>query len=187
MLRAGKSKRKSPSPYAASSPATSRLGRNRSSGAPYTLPPQSAVAEHPPALPQGDQSALAQSNVLPPIQQNNNPPAVPVPSSTSGTISSGIELSYPLPHTLSSTTGYNMSPISSGHQNSTPLISVSHCLGIHVGQPMEEKIRAKDYIDLSKVMQPDHDTDKTDQHKFAILDGHLIMTPKTNPKKSTSL
>lgn len=52
---------------------------------------------------------------------------------------------------------------------------------------MKEKIWAKDYIDLSKLIQPDPDTDKTDQHKFAILDGQLVMTPKTNPKKITFL
>lgn len=152
------------------------------------MPPQSTVAEHPPALPQGDPSALAQGNVLPPIHQNNNPPAVPVPSTlTSGTVSSGIELSYPLPHTLSSTIGHDISLISSVNQNPTPLISVLHCLGIHVAQPMKEKIWAKDYIDLSKLIQPDPDTDKTDQHKFSILDGQLVMSPKTNPKKITSL
>lgn len=80
-----------------------------------------------------------------------------------------------------------MSLTSSVNQNPTPLISVSHCLGIHVAQPMKEKIWAKDYIDLSKLIQPDPDTDKTDQHKFSILDGQLVMSPKTNPKKITSL
>lgn len=43
------------------SPATSRLGRNRSYGAPSSLLPQKAVAEHPPALPQGPDSAKQQS------------------------------------------------------------------------------------------------------------------------------
>lgn len=80
-----------------------------------------------------------------------------------------------------------MSPISSVNHNPTPLISVPHCLCIHVAQPMKEKIWAKDYIDLSKQIQPDPDNDKTDQHKFSILDGQLVMSPKTNPKKITSL
>lgn len=74
-----------------------------------------------------------------------------------------------------------MSPIFS--VNITPLISVSHCLGIHVAQPMKEKIWAKDYIDLSKLVQPDQDTDKTDQHKFAVLDGQLVMKPKIVQRK----
>lgn len=74
------------------------------SGAPSTLPPKSAVAEHPPALPQGDPFALAQGNVLPQIHHNNNPRAVPVPSTYAlGTVSSGIELSHPLLDTQSST------------------------------------------------------------------------------------
>lgn len=85
---------------------------------------------------------------------------------TSSTVSSGVELSYPLPHTLSSTIGYSMSPISSVNQSPTPIIRFSHCLGTHVTQRMKEKIWAKDYIDLSKLIQPDPDTDKTDQHKF---------------------
>lgn len=72
--------------------------------------------------------------------QNINPPAVSMPISlTSGTVSSGIELSYPLPHTLSSTIGYNLSPIFSVYQNPTSIISVSHCLGTHVAQPMKKK------------------------------------------------
>lgn len=50
------------------------------SGTPSTLPPKSAVAEHPPALPQGDPFALAQGNVLPHIHHNDNPRADPVTS-----------------------------------------------------------------------------------------------------------
>lgn len=58
---------------------------------PSTLPPQSATTEQPPALLQGDPSALAQGNVLLQIRRNNFPPAVLVPSSLiSGTVSSGV-------------------------------------------------------------------------------------------------
>lgn len=127
--------------------------------------------------------ALAQSNFLPPIQQNNNPPAVSVTSTTSGTVLSGIELSYPLLHTLSSAIGYNMFHISS--VNLTP--SLVFCIAQTSMLHNHQKIWAKYYIDLSKLIQPDPDTDKTYQHKFAILDGQLVMTPKTNPKKITSL
>lgn len=102
--------RKSTSPYAASSP-TSRQGRNRTSGAPSTLPPQSAATEKPPALPRGDPCTLAKGNVLPQIHQNNNPPVFSLPSLTSGTVSGGIILSLPLPHILPSTIGHNMSPV----------------------------------------------------------------------------
>lgn len=48
------------------------------SGTPSPLSPKSAVAEHTPALPQGDPFALAQGNVLSQIHHNNNPLAVPV-------------------------------------------------------------------------------------------------------------
>lgn len=82
---------KSTSPYAASSPTTSRQGRNRTSGAPSTLPPQSAATEEPPALPPEDPFTPAQGNVLPQIRQNNNPHVVSVPSITSGTVSGGIK------------------------------------------------------------------------------------------------
>lgn len=61
-----------------------------------------------------------------------------------------------------------MSPIFS--VNPTPLISVSHCFGIHMAQPMKEKImQVKGYIDLSNIIKPDPYPNKTDQHKFAIL------------------
>lgn len=83
--------RKSTSPYAASSPTTSRQGRNRTSGAPSTLPPQSAATAEPPALPPEDPFTPAQGNVLPQIRQNNNPHVVSVPSITSGTVSGGIK------------------------------------------------------------------------------------------------
>lgn len=76
-----------------------------------------------------------------------------------------------------------MSPIFS--VNPTPLISVSHCFGIHMAQPMKEKIMyVKGYIDLSNIIKPDPYPDKTDQHKFAILDGQLVMIPKTNPDEN---
>lgn len=78
MLKPRKSYNKSTPLYAASSPAISRLGRDMTSGTPSPLPPKSAVAEHTPALPQGDPFALAQGNVLPQIHHNNNPLAVPV-------------------------------------------------------------------------------------------------------------
>lgn len=90
MLRARRFMRKSTSPYAALSP-TSRQGRNRTSGASSTLPPQSAATEEPPALPPRDPFTPAQGNVLPQIRQNNNPPVVSVPSITSGTVSGGIK------------------------------------------------------------------------------------------------
>lgn len=52
---------------------------------------------------------------------------------------------------------------------------------------MKEKIWVKDYIDLSKLIRSDPDTDKTDQHKFSLLVGQLAMAPKTNQQKITSL
>lgn len=54
---------------------------------------------------------------------------------------------------------------------------------------MKEKILENDYIQLSRLIQPDPDTDKTDQQKLICLDCqlHKVMTPKINPKKFTSL
>lgn len=75
-----------------------------------------------------------------------------------------------------------MSPIASVNQNPTPLINVSHCLG---KKRFLRRIILT-YI-VSKLIQPDPNTDKTDQHKFAILDGQLVLTRKTNRKKITSL
>lgn len=54
---------------------------------------------------------------------------------------------------------------------------------------MKEKILENGYIQLSRLIQPDPDTDKTDQQKLICLDCqlHKVMTPKINPKKFTSL
>lgn len=52
---------------------------------------------------------------------------------------------------------------------------------------MKEKIWAKDFIDLSKLILYDTETDKTDQDKLPILNVQLNMTPKTNQKKITFL
>lgn len=96
------------------------------------------LKEHSSALPQREPSALAKSNASPSIQQNNNKSAVQMAGTTSGILFQ-VELIYHIHHsTLSSTIGYNMSPIFS--VNPTPLISVSHCFGIHMAQPMKEKI-----------------------------------------------
>lgn len=70
--------------------------------------------------------------------------------------------------------------------NPTPHISVSDNFGIHVPQSIEEKIWSKDYVDLAKLMHSDSDTDKPD-HKFSIVDGQLILSPKTTPKKITTV
>lgn len=71
--------------------------------------------------------------------------------------------------------------------NPTPLIFVSDNLVSHVPQSIKEKEKkrknwAKDYADLAKLLPSDVDTDKPD-HKFSIVDGQLIMSPKTTPKK----
>lgn len=65
MLRARKSKRQSTSQCATSSPATPRIGMNKSSGAPSTLPPQNAATKHPPVLLPGDPSALLKATSCP--------------------------------------------------------------------------------------------------------------------------
>lgn len=140
--------RKSTSPYAASSP-TSRQGRNRTSGAPPTLPPQSAATEEPPALPPGDPFTPAQGNVLPQIRQNNNPPVVPEPR-----VLFQVELNNHI-HYL---TFYPQLMVIICPQLS--LISVSHCLGIYVAQPMNEEFLEKDYIHLFRLIQPYPDTNR---------------------------
>lgn len=69
-----------------------------------------------------------------------------------------------------------MSPISS-------VVRILHpCCIAH-----ERKDLGRDYTDQCKLIQPYPDTDKTDQHKFANLDGQSVMTPKTNQKKIISL
>nr|XP_034312472.1 uncharacterized protein LOC109619766 isoform X3 [Crassostrea gigas] len=157
MLRAKKSKRNSSSPYAASNPAATRLGRGS-----RTQP------QPPPAL----------STPEAPVQ----PVEIPVPVVT---ISTPTNQQFPVLAT-SGTVLPTSSLLSSAISNPTPLISVSDNLGNFVPQSIKEKIWSKDYIDLAKLLHTDLDTDKPDQ-KLSIVDGQLIMSPKTNPKKITTV
>lgn len=93
-MRARKSKRKSTSPYPTSSPATSRLGRNRTSGAPSVLRSQRIFIC---TAPKGTVcTGQKQRLTLDSAKQQYI-------CSSSGwynnryTVSSGIDLSYPLP------------------------------------------------------------------------------------------
>lgn len=158
MLRARKSKRNSSSPYAASNPAASRLGLGS------RIQPQPPPALFTPKAPvQPREMPVPDVTISTPANQH-----IPVPT-TSGTV-------LPTSSMLSSANA----------SNPTLLISVSDNLGNFVPQSIKEKIWSKDYIDIAKLLHTDFDNDKPDK-KISIVDGQLIMSPKTNPKKITTV
>lgn len=72
-------------------------------------------------------------------------------------------------------------------QTQHPFSSFQTILLVMFPNPLKKKKKkrknwAKDYADLAKLLPSDLDTDKPD-HKFSIVDGQLIMSPKTTPKK----
>lgn len=77
-------------------------------------------------------------------------------------------------------------PLSTSGEN--PLISISDELGVHVPQTIKDKIWSKQYIDLSKIINLETvDTSAQDSHKFSIVEGQLVIEPKTKTNKITSI
>lgn len=77
-------------------------------------------------------------------------------------------------------------PLSTSGEN--PLISISDELGVHVPQTIKDKIWSKQYIDLSKIINSETvDTSAQDSHKFSIVEGQLVIEPKTKTNKITSI
>ncbi|XP_048743934.2 uncharacterized protein LOC125657358 [Ostrea edulis] len=95
--------------------------------------------------------------------------STPETSSTSGTAS------------LATNVAISVSPL----DNPIPLISVSDELGLHVPQTIKHKIWGKEYIELGKVLESELDSERG--QKFSIVEGQLVMQPKSNTKKITSI
>jgi hypothetical protein len=175
MLRAG-GKRKSTSPYARNRRRGTAVTRSRSYVNPVTSDAPSnsmSTQEEPCTTTASHGHTVTQEEPSATSQPSSNVTVVPIPTttlpSTSGTvpIATNVALSAAAPF------------------NPTPLISVTDDVGLHVPQTIKEKIWAKQFIVLSKVLESDADSEKP--QNVSIIDGQLVMQPKHNSKKIASV
>ncbi|XP_048731928.1 uncharacterized protein LOC125648926 [Ostrea edulis] len=67
-----------------------------------------------------------------------------------------------------------------------PLISITDELGVHVPQAIKDKIWAKQYVDLSKLLDSESENGH-DAHKFSIIEGQLVAEPKVKHIKIATI
>ncbi|XP_062611060.1 uncharacterized protein LOC134272901 [Saccostrea cucullata] len=155
------SKRKSKSPYAR--PVRTPAERSIAATAPVVM----ATQVSQPA------SQTANSSVA-----TINPPEVPQPPEVPHSASMNSDSTVATPNPLSIGDITTEQSLTSGEN---PLISITDELGVHVPQAIKENIWSKQYIDLAKVIISE--IDNQDTHKFSIVEGQLVIEPKTKTTK----
>ena len=159
MLRTRKSARISKSPYSRQPPPTPRDAGTQT--APDVPPHHNQVNPHMIADVQPAGTA-DQNNIVVDLQQPT------IATSSSATESAG----------TSSTPNFEDFVPNS-------LVSVADDLGAHVPLSLREKIWAKEYVDLAKLLNSDPKDDQ--QHRVNIINGQLIIEPKSHDKKINSI